>query len=348
MESLISNSLNEKSVINNILSGTLNNLIILEGRYGTGKSEFAKQVARMITCKNLTTQGYCCECDACTSELVYGINSINVDIHFLNMQKVSYSDMVNLVNQCVNKIRTNPEVYIFDEFHLLDKSAQELWLAETSRLEDCYLIMTTTDKKSVADGIISRSTQLPMKLLAPLESKALMRHHYQGISNSVSEAIIRKIGGCPRELINMSKFYSNSGMSDEEILEHLANVNQSEIVLLLEALKNRSLFFDRFRTVRTLSSYTVKTVIQDLMWDYIGATDVERKDMTHFSEFNEKQIIRFLTESNVDPFLALMSMFKAANVRMLLNPEEEQDDMYVPAVEPVRPSKGTTSKKTRW
>jgi DNA polymerase III gamma/tau subunit len=347
MKSLISNSLNEKSVINNILARSLNKLILLEGRYGTGKSEFAKQIARMITCKNLTTSGYCNECDSCNSEFVYGINSINVDIHFLNMQKVQYSDMVTLVNQCVNKIRTNPEVYIFDEFHLLDKSSQELWLAETSRLEDCYLIMTTTDKKSVADGIISRSIQLPMKMLAPLECKALMREHYHNISNTVSEAIIKKIGGCPRELISMSQFYANSGMTDDEIHEHLSNVNQSEIVLLLEALKNRELFFDRFRTVRTLSSYTVKTVLQDLMWDYLGSTEVERKALTHFSEFSEKQIIRFLSESNVEPFLALMSMFKAVNVRMAISPQEEEG-VSPTDVESARTSTESIQRKSRW
>lgn len=347
MKSLISNSLNEKSVINNILSKTLDKLILLEGRYGTGKSEFAQQIARMITCKNLTLAGYCGECDSCTSEIVRGINSINADIHFLNMQKVTYQEMITLVNQCVNKIRTTPEVYIFDEFHLLEKSSQELWLAETNRLEDCYLIMTTTDKKSVAEGIISRCIQLPMKMLAPLECKALMREHYPLISNSVSEAIIKKIGGCPRELISMSKFYANSGMTDEEIQEHLSNVNQSEIVLLLEALKNRELFFDRFRTVRTLSSYTVKTVLQDLLWDYIGATEVERKELTHFSEFNEKQIIRFLSESNAEPFLALMSMFKAVNVRLATKPEEEES-IRPTNVESTRTSTESIQRKEKW
>lgn len=315
MKHLISNSLNEKSVINNIISGSLNKVILLTGSYGTGKTDFATQIARMLVCQNLTTEGYCGECSSCTSEIVNGVNSFNAEIHLLNMEKVGYEQMVTLVAQAVTKIRTRNEVYIFDEFHLVDKKAQELWLAETAKLEDCYIIMTTTDRKSVADGIISRSIQIGMKQLAPLEAKQLIKEHYPNASQKTITALVKKIGGSPRELINMATYYANAGLEQEEILHHLSSVNQQEIVLCLEALGNRELFFDTLRTVRTMSEYTVRKSLQDILWDWLGATEAERKLMFTLAPFNEQQIKKFLVMSSEDPFLTILAMFSAVTIR---------------------------------
>ena len=315
MKHLISNSLNEKSVINNILSGSLNKVIMLQGVFGTGKTEFATQIARMITCTNLTEAGYCGECEACSSEIVSGINSFNSDIHLLNMEKVSYDEMKTLVNLCVEKIRSKKEVYILDEFHLVDKKAQELWLAETAKLEDCYIIMTTTDKRSISDGIISRSIQLSMKQLAPLESAQLIKEFYPNATSEIVEAIIKKIGGSPRELINMSKYYANSGLESAEIKSHLSNVNQEELVLCLESMTNRELFFETFKTVRTMNTYTVRKALQDILWDWVGATDVERKKFSYLSRYSESQVFKFLISSNEDPFLTILNMFTAVTIK---------------------------------
>lgn len=345
MQHLISNSLNEKSIINNINNQTLNKIILLEGRYGTGKSEFAKQIAKMIICENLTENGYCGECRYCKKEIVYGTSSFDADIHFLNMKKVTYQDMVNLINQSVNQLRSRQQVKILDEFHLVDKDTQDLWLAETARLEDCTLILTTTDKRGISDGIISRSVPLPMKQLAPLESKMLIASNYPGVSEVVSEAIVKRIGGCPRELINISTFYAGAGLSDQEILDHLANANQSELVMLLESLTNRELFFEQFRTIRTLSSYTVKVVLQDLLWDYIGSSPQDRAKLKHFNGFTESQILNFLADSNVDPFLAIMKMFKMKTIRTADKPNEEAVVKVVTESVKTEPA---LQKKDRW
>lgn len=315
MKHLISNSLNEKSVINNIISGSLNKVMILTGVFGTGKTEFATQIARMLTCQNLTVNGYCGECSSCTTEIVNGINSFNNEIHLLNMEKVTYEDMQILVAQAVNKIRTRNEVYIFDEFHLVDKKLQELWLAETAKLEDCYLIMTTTDKRSVSDGIISRAIQIGMKQLAPLESAQLIKENYPEASQTTIQAIVKQVGGSPRELINKAKFYSNAGLTQEEIIEHLSNVNHQEIILCLEAMTNRELFFETLKVVRTMNTYSVKKALQDLLWDWLGATVAERRQIAYLSTFTETQIMRFLVTSNEDPFLTILNMFSAITIK---------------------------------
>jgi len=346
MKHLISNSLNEKSVINNILSGALNKVIILTGVYGTGKTEFATQIARMLTCQNLTTEGYCGECDSCKAEIVSGISSFNSAIHLLNMEKITYEDMQVLVNQCVNKIRTKNEVYIFDEFHLVDKKAQELWLAETAKLEDCYIIMTTTEKKSISEGIISRAIQIGMKQLAPLESSQLIKQNYPHASQATIQAIVKKVGGSPRELINTAKYYSNAGLTEAEILEHLSNVNQQEIIMCLESLSNRELFFETLKTVRTMSSYSVKKGLQDLLWDWLGSTEAERRHITYLSQFNEKQIMKFLITSNEDPFLTILNMFSALTIKKpiaddLSSLKNNKGDVQVQ-------SKETFSKAQRW
>lgn len=323
MKHLISNSLNEKSVINNIRAGALNKVIILTGVFGTGKTEFAKQIARMLTCQNLTDDGYCGECEPCKSEIVSGINSFNSEIHLLNMEKITYEDMQILVNQCVNKIRTRNEVYIFDEFHLVDKKAQELWLAETAKLEDCYIIMTTTEKKSISEGIISRAIQISMKQLAPLESAQLIKENYPNASQPVVQAIVKKVGGSPRELINTAVYYANSGLTEQEILEHLSNVNQQEIILCLESLSNRELFFETLKTVRTMSAYTVRKGLQDLLWDWLGATPAERSKITYLSKFSEKQIMKFLISSSEDPFLTILNMFSAVTIKKPISDDLE-------------------------
>lgn len=346
MKHLISNSLNEKSIINNIMSGSLNKVILLSGVFGTGKTEFAIQIARMLTCQHLSTAGYCGECDSCKTELVSGINSFNNEIHLLNMEKISYDDMVTLVAQATGKIRNRNEVYILDEFHLVDKKSQELWLAETAKLEDCYIIMTTTDKKSISDGIISRSVQISMKQLAPLESAQLIREYYPHAEQQVVEAIVRKVGGSPRELINMATYYCNSGLTAEEINEHLSNVNQQEIILCLEAMTNRELFFETLRTVRTMNTYTVKKALQDILWDWLGSTPVERERFTYLSRFNEKQIIKFVISANEDPFLTILNMFTLVTVKKPIN--EDLLTLNAEKGETVKQATEKFTKTKRW
>ena len=346
MKHLISNSLNEKSVINNILNGALNKLIILTGSYGVGKTDFAEQISRMITCTNLTHEGYCGECEACQSEISYGIKSFNANIHLLNMEKVTYEEMQIIVGQAVNKVRTKNEVYIFDEFHLVDKKAQELWLAETAKLEDCYIIMTTTDKRSISEGIISRSIQIAMKQLAPLEATQLILQNYPNASQQTIQAIIKKVGGTPRELINTAKFYANAGLTQEEILDHLSNVNQQELILCLESLTNRELFFETFKTVRTMSPYSVKKGLQDLLWDWLGSTESERKQMTYLEKFDEQQIIKFLISSENDPFVTIMQMFKRVTIRKPL--ADDLETLNTNKGETKVSSKESFTKLKRW
>lgn len=346
MQHLISNSLNTKSVINNILAGSLNKVIILTGVYGTGKTVFATQIARMLTCQNLTQDGYCQECESCKSEIVSGVNSFNNEIHLLNMEKVTYEEMKVLVNQATNKVRSRNEVYVFDEFHLVDKKAQELWLAETAKLEDCYIIMTTTDRRSVSDGILSRAIQIGMKQLAPLEAEQLIRQHYPDASKHTVRSIIKKVGGSPRELINTSQYYSKSGLTEDEIYEHLSNVNQQEIVLCLEALTNRDLFFEALRTVRSMSEYSVRKALQDLLWDWLGSTEVQRKEITYLERFTEKQITRFLVTATEDPFITLLNMFSAVTIKKPISEDLQtlENNKGVVQVQPVEQFK----KEEKW
>lgn len=315
MKQLISNSLNQKSVINNIRSGSLNKVILLTGSYGVGKTEFATQIARMITCRNLTDDGFCGECESCQKEISTGLNNFNAEITLLNMRMIDYEQMVTIVAQAVKKVRSRDEAFILDEFHLVDKKVQELWLAETAKLEDCYIIMATTDRKSVSEGIISRSIQIGMKQLAPLEAKQLIKQYYPEATEKTIQALVKKIGGVPRELISMATYYANAGLDQDEIIHHLSNVNQQEILLCLEALGERELFFDTLRTVRTMSEYTVRKALQDILWDWLGATEAERKTMTALAKFDEKQIMRFLRMSSEDPFLTILNMFSSVTIR---------------------------------
>lgn len=315
MKHLISNTLNEKSIINNILNQRLNKVIILTGTYGVGKTEFATQIARMITCTNLTQNGYCGECESCSREIVNGISGFDSPIHLLNMEKISYDEMVTLVSQATNKIRTSNEVYIFDEFHLVDKKAQELWLAETAKLDDCYIILTTTNKKSISDGIISRSIQIPMKTLATIEANKLIEENYPNVNSEVSNAIIRRASGSPRELINLSTFYLNSGLTNEEILDHLSNTTAFEVIMCLESLTNRTVFFDSIKQLRTIPSYTVKKSLQDILWDWLGGGMGVREKISFLSPFSDTQIMKYLIMSNEDPYLTILKMFKDVTVR---------------------------------
>lgn len=315
MKHLISNTLNEKSIISNILSNRLNKVIILTGTYGVGKTEFATQIGRMLTCVNLTESGYCGECESCQREISNGISGFNTPIHLLNMEKVTYDEMLTLVGQATGKIRNSNEVYIFDEFHLVDKKAQELWLAETAKLEDCYIILTTTDKKSISDGIVSRSIQIPMKTLATVEASKLIKENYPDATNEVVNAITRRASGSPRELINLSNFYMNSSLTTAEILEHLSDNTAFEVVMCLESLMTREVFFDSIKQLRTLSSYTVKKSLQDILWDWLGDGVGVRDKMDYLSPFSTKQIMKYLVLSNEDPFLTILKMFKDVTVQ---------------------------------
>ena len=348
MKHLISNGLNEKSIISNIQAGTLNKVILLTGVYGTGKSEFSKEIARMITCEDFSSEGYCGKCEACTSEIAYGLNSFNASITFLNMQKISYDEMAKIVVSATTKVRNKKEVFIFDEFHLVKKDAQELWLAETAKLDDCYLIMTTTDKRSITDGILSRTIQVNMKQLAPLEATQLIRQHYPQASDKVIQAFMRKFGGNPREIITHSVFYENSGLEDEEIIEHLTNVNQQEVITCLEAMSDRELFFEELKVVRSMNTYTVKKILQDLLWDWIGMTPQDRIKVEYLHKYSEAQIMKFLITSKDDPLLTILNMFSAVTARTDIRSDMQNISKRKEPVEVKVSAKEEFTKEEKW
>lgn len=347
MTHLIGNDLNQKAIVNNIMRKAIGKVILLSGPFGTGKTDFATQIAHMLTCDNLTEEGICGECEGCKEDVAFGLNNFNARIQLLNMELVTYEDMQHLVIQSTQKYRNKSEVYILDEFHLVDKKSQEILLAETAKLKDCYIIMTTTDKRSISPGIISRAVQINMRSLTPLESKALIQRNFPGVSDKVVQALIRKVGGSPRELINMSQYYYNSGLDDEDIVDLIRGSGNDEVTLCLEALKTRDVFFECLKTVRSMPDYMIKISLQDILWTYLGATPAEKSQMEYLAPFNETQIIKFLNLSNENASLTLLKMFQHLTVKPHIR-EENLSTHSIPPKEVTSEGDSSLTKPKRW
>ena len=288
MRELIGNAMNYRSILNNIRNNACPNIILLHGDYGLGKTEFAVDIARMLTCMDLTENGSCGVCKNCKAEI--SENSFMTNISLINMAKVNKEESLKLVKESVSIIHASNKVYIYDEFHTVTSSDQELWLSASRNLDNTFLILTTTQKRKVDQGIRSRALELRMEKISRTDvDRLLIMYELNLLSTEIKSEIFRVHGGVPRDILISAKFLINSGLKEQEILEFLSKHKKIHITEIFNMIHNRLLYIQEVRGLEDLyQPGDITKAIEDFVFEHLalGRQAYSRTDIAAIIQYD--------------------------------------------------------------
>lgn len=305
MKKFIEHELNTKLVINNTLAGSLGNFILLIGPFGTGKTEFAKEIGKMITCENPSTDGYCGVCPKCIANEDINGTMFDKPVSLINVGTMPIKDFREHVQSAHKLLSEDKRVIILDEFQKQEKSVQEELLSDFPYFKNAYLIFTTTRKRDIEEGIINRSTTIKTKNLSLNGAKELLDlNHMKGLSTSVVTNIHKRSKGSPRLMLANARLVINGQLNEAEALEYISDQNiDFSFVDLFRNFHDRPYIINKCLEAK---KHLSKSDIDDLALDMLSEINNGKlKDITeHFS----KEIIFELLFSDGDKLMRFIQV----------------------------------------
>ena len=297
---LLGNDLHYKAIKNNIRKQILPNIILLYGEYGTGKTHFSKEIARLILCPD-----HCRTCYICKGDI--SEDTFNKNASLTNMAKVNHEQARQLLKENVDIYSESDRVFIYDEFHLLPKKDQSLWLAETTKLDKTFLILTTTSLSQIDNGIKSRALKIKMNRLSLKQIKDLLSYHDLTVTDNIVKQVYDMSKGIPRDILICASYIKNSGLDDEESSFLITNQSKPPIDILLQI---RDIPDDFLKMLRDIDNNFTKdeiiTTSRDILWD----------ELLRQNEKNYKNIlINSLMQLDKNYLAALMNCMLPAKIQ---------------------------------
>lgn len=273
---------------------TLPHFILLEGLYGTGKSSVAELIATALTCRNPILGEACGCCDVCLANAKAlsrnGLGKSNY-IEKVNMAVIAKEGkMIEQVRSTFYVLHSD-QIYIkiFEEFHALSESDQQLILEETARIpENVYVIITTTNLLKIIKEIRSRCLAFTFKRLTLGESAILIDkvNKKLKLQKSDYDSIYRKTNGIPRNIIILVEFLSKTNASQEELYDLLGIIDKSVFLELFSNMNYFSLYMEDVERIQ--SSYPEGIILNQL-----------KEFLVQVTFALEGQIYTFLTKKEV-------------------------------------------------
>lgn len=318
MRTLIGNEINTKSIIFNILNHSCPNIILLHGEYGTGKTEFAKDIAKLITCMNPSRDGYCNTCSACKEADNITENTFLKNISITNMTMVDTNKVIELIRENIHLKHSGNKVYIYDEFQAVDLNLQEMWLSETSKLMDTYLILTTTNLRKIDKGISSRSVKMKMNSVNLSNIKSILKmYNLDDIEAQLIPILYNAFHGVPRDIILTARFCKNSGLTLEEKIEfiqHYKHINIKDLFLLI---KNQEEYFRYLNQLQ--KEYTIEEISKSVInsiWDYLSMSDIDYNALELSQNISKQHLIYLLIDLKDKPEIAFINLYASINYNL--------------------------------
>ncbi len=160
---------------NQIRSGKLGHSYIFTGIRGTGKTSFARILAKAVNCPNAADGEPCCECDICR-----GIDDGSI-LDVTEIDAASNSGVDN-IRELRDETAYAPavcrmRVYIIDEVHMLTKEAFNALLKIMEEPPAHVLfILATTEIHKVPTTILSRCQRFDLKRISQSDITAHLLH----------------------------------------------------------------------------------------------------------------------------------------------------------------------------
>jgi len=326
---LYENDLNYKAVVGNVIADNYPNITLIAGGYGLGKTEFAQQIGRLIICSKPSFGGICGECESCKRDIAIDETFLS-PITLLDMANKDKDEIKRLIEENVRGTSFGKKVYIYDEFHSIPKEDQERWLSGSSRLENSYLILTTTKMNQVDKGIVSRSLKITMRPISLASTQELlMERGFPNLEHDIVTLLHRRMHGVPRDILILAKFLHAANLTKAEqitFIEGGHNVDIESIFLMInekiEYLKEAR------RLIETNQEYLLVRAIEEYLYNLIAmGEDDYRKNFILSSKISYDKIFYLLEKAKTPVVFFPLVLRLALPQTTLIEKEKHQSGM---------------------
>ena len=223
-----------------IQTDTLNDVVLLQGSTGIGKSSIAKILACEVAYRN-------CE-DKSVKEFAKQKvikekeNTQEVMVYNMSVLKDDSAVQEVMANLNLGFTTTGRKVIIMDEAHGLTKDQQDFLLTSLEKLQvGVYVIICTTDTSGFRDALIGRcKTNLRLNRLTEVEIKSLIKAYieenklkFEMPTSSIISIISSYTGNEPRSALNLLSNFESESLVQTRDLEVFINVDECEQVVQL-------------------------------------------------------------------------------------------------------------------
>ena len=282
---LYENDLNYRAVLGNILNGACPNIILISGDYGLGKTEFAKQIGRLLLCLNITVEGVCGKCEFCSKEITIDETFLS-PITLLNMANKEKDEVKNLLKENLQGITFGKKIYIYDEFHSIQKEDQERWLSGSNLLGDSYLIMTTTKTNRIDKGILSRALKITMRPISLVSTHDLLNDHgFSSLDHDIISLLHRRTYGVPRDILVLAKFLHSSNLNKEEQILFIEGGSSIDLDTLFMLINEKIEYLkEAQKLINFNQDYLLVKAIEEYLYALIALGEEEYLKKSFISE----------------------------------------------------------------
>ena len=275
---LYENELNFKAVAGNIMTDNYPNITLIAGGYGLGKTEFAQQIGRLIICSDPSYEGVCGVCDNCKRDISIDETFLS-PITLLDMANKDKDEIKRLIDENVRGITFGKKVYIYDEFHSIPKEDQEKWLSGSSRLENSFLILTTTKMNQIDKGIVSRSLKITMRPISLTSTQELLvERGYTNLEHDIVSLLHRRMHGVPRDILILAKFLHSSNLTKAEQITFIEGGHHVDIETIFMMVNEKIEYLkEARRLIETNQEYILVRAIEEYLYNLIAMGEDDYK-----------------------------------------------------------------------
>jgi DNA polymerase-3 subunit gamma/tau len=234
---------NYVTIINNMLAANqVPPAIIFAGPRGTGKTTFARLIAKAVNCESLENNEPCNKCTSCLAIE----NGTALDL--LEMDAASNRG-IDSVRQIQNEVSYCPafkyKVILLDEAHMLTKEAFNALLKTLEEPpEHAMFMLATTNIEALPKTIQSRCQLFKLSNLAPSNVLKILarvvRAESINIERDAAVELARLTNGSARDTISMLeqlRFLKPEGITKEDVILLCDNFDIDATFDIVNALK---------------------------------------------------------------------------------------------------------------
>lgn len=301
---------------------TLNNFVIFEGSPGTGKSTCAEIIALQKTCDHPVGANPCLECSHCQTNMQV-LEKGDRGFNLVKLNMASTETKKNLQNIITEVFKNVPPfgdvVYIFEEFHSLNKAEQSSLLEEFRTLDrNVFIIATTTRLSEIIPEMRSRANIYSFSRLTKKESKLLLNQlcesNHTTITAKFEKLMIDYAKGIPRDLIKIFNHALQASMTYEELATFCGNIPSMRLTQMFRTMREDTLAETFLSINELLENYNVQYVADQLMEYILDVTFYLTSNQSDLFGADEKSII--LKTFSIEQILKMNRALEGLNPRM--------------------------------
>lgn len=240
LKNIIGNAVIKKSLCATLAINRIPKSILISGKYGTGKTTYARSYARLINCLNVKKSEedglyeICGECDNCKN---IERSTDYIEINAADQRGID--DMRDLISRCdMGLIDLKKRVVIIDECQQLRVDSQNILLKPLEDSSDSTVfIFCTTNPEKILSTVKSRCRKYHLKSISNNlilnQLKYICSQENLEYDDSALIMIADEANGSMRDAITILDQSCGQGKITDKIISSFTNLINLDIIYLL-------------------------------------------------------------------------------------------------------------------